>query len=178
MTDKPTLRRDLRARRTTFVATNGADIPPPPEYLARLSRGLAVASYFPVGSEADPHLLARAAVEAGCQIALPHVTTREEEIRFLAWDTEAALAAGPFGLSQPDAAAAELVPDIILTPLVGFDPGRNRLGQGAGHYDRAFARFPDAWRVGIALSVQMIDSLPIDPWDMPLHLIVTEQGAL
>ena len=178
MTDKPTLRRNLRAARAAYVATHGAEIPPPAAYLTHLTHSLTVASYVPVGSEADPHLLARAAVEAGCQIALPHVISREEELRFLAWDTEAALAAGPFGLSQPHAAAAELVPDIILTPLVGFDPARNRLGQGAGHYDRAFARFPDALRSGIALSVQQVDSLPTDPWDIPLHMIVTEEGVL
>lgn len=178
MTDKPSLRRSLRARRTAFVASNSAEIPPPPEYLTRLTHGLTVASYVPVGSEADPHLLARAAVDAGCRIALPHVTSRAEELRFLAWDTEAALAAGPFGLRQPDAAAAELVPDVILTPLVGFDRRRNRLGQGAGHYDRAFARFPDALRIGIALSVQIVDSLPTDPWDIPLHMIVTEKSVL
>lgn len=178
MTDKASLRRDLRARRDAFVATGKPDILPPSEFAARLQPGLVVTSYVPVGSEADPHLLARAAVEAGCQIALPHVTSRAEPMRFLAWDTEAALVAGPFGLSQPDLAAAELLPDIILTPLVGFDAQRNRLGQGAGYYDRAFARFPDAWRVGIALSVQQVDSLPADAWDVPLHLIVTERGVL
>lgn len=178
MTDKKSLRRDLRARRAAFMAAGRPDITPPAEYLARLKHGLTVASYVPVGGEADPHLLARAAVESGCAIALPHVTSREEPLRFLAWDTEAALAAGPFGLSQPDAAAAELHPDIVLTPLVGFDAARNRLGQGAGHYDRAFARFPDALRIGIAFSVQQCDSLPADPWDMPLHMIVTERGLI
>lgn len=178
MTDKPALRKELRARRDAFAATGRADVQPPAAFVARLSHGLTLASYVPVGSEADPHLLARAAVEAGCRIALPHVISREAELRFLAWDTEAALAAGPFGLSQPDGAAAELAPDIILTPLVGFDAARNRLGQGAGHYDRAFARFPDALRIGIALSVQQVDSLPTDPWDVPLHMIVTEKGVL
>jgi 5-formyltetrahydrofolate cyclo-ligase len=178
MTNKPALRRDVRARRNAFVAAAKPAIIPPPEFLDRLTRGLVVTSYVPVGSEADPHLLARAAVEAGCQIALPHVTSRNEPMRFLAWDTEAALVAGPFGLSQPEFSAAELHPDIVLTPLVGFDARRNRLGQGAGYYDRAFARFPDAWRVGIAFSVQQVDSLPAEPWDVPLHLIVTERGVL
>lgn len=175
MTDKPTLRAELRVRRDAF---GPARLPVLPEFTARLARGLTVASYVPVESEADPSPLARAAVEAGCQLALPHVTTRAEQMRFLAWDTEAALAAGPFGLSQPDAAAAELHPDIILTPLVGFDRALNRLGHGAGYYDRAFARFPDAWRVGMALSVQQVDSLPVEAWDIPLHAILTERGWL
>jgi len=123
-------------------------------------------------------LLARAAVEAGCVLALPHVVSRAKPIRFLAWETEAELVAGPFGLQQPGAHAIELQPDIILTPLLGYDDARNRLGQGAGHYDRAFTAFPDAWRIGVAYSVQHLAALPVDAWDVPLHAIVTERDTL
>jgi 5-formyltetrahydrofolate cyclo-ligase len=173
---KPALRARLRAARDAFVAGKPAPIAVPDAFLARLEHGLTVTSYVPIGSEADPSPLARAAVEAGCVLALPHVTMRSEPMRFLAWETEAALEAGPFGLSQPAALAAELQPDIILTPLLAFDAKLNRLGQGAGYYDGAFARFPDAWRVGVAWSVQQVEDLPVDPWDMKLHAVVTEQG--
>ena len=178
MLDKATLRRDLRARRDVFVAAGRREITPPTEFLMRLAPGLTVASYVPVGSEADPSLLVRAAVTAGCRIALPHVTTRAEPMRFLAWEVELALAAGPFGLSQPHHDAAELAPDLVLAPLVGFDAALNRLGQGAGFYDRGFARFPDAWRIGVALSVQQVEMLPVEAWDVPLHAIITEDGWL
>ncbi len=178
MTDalsKTAIRAAARAARARFVAAHGAGVPCPAPFRALLSHGLTVASYVPLGSEADPALLARAAVEAGCAIALPHVVDRATPLRFLAWDTEAALAAGPFGLSQPHDHWAELVPDIILTPLVAFTRRLERLGQGAGHYDRAFAQFPDARRIGVALSAQEVEALPVDPWDMPLHAIATEK---
>jgi len=174
--DKQVLRAHLRAARDAFVAREHPRIAVPDAFRARLEHGLTVTSYVPIGSEADPSPLARAAVEAGCVLALPHVTVRSEPMRFLAWETEAALEAGPFGLSQPSALAAELLPDIILTPMLGFDAKLDRLGQGAGYYDGAFARFPDAWRVGIAWSVQQVEDLPVDPWDIPLHAVVTEQG--
>ncbi|MES2095832.1 MAG: 5-formyltetrahydrofolate cyclo-ligase [Pseudomonadota bacterium] len=176
MTDKATLRAQLRSSRDAFVAAHPPAIVAPPQLLERLERGLTVTSYVPVGSEADPALLARAAAEAGCVIALPHVTVRSEPMRFLEWETEAALEAGPYGLSQPAANAAERRPDIILTPLLAFDAKLNRLGQGAGYYDRVFARFPDAWRIGVAWSVQQIDDLPVEAWDVRLHAVVTEQG--
>ncbi|WP_380785758.1 5-formyltetrahydrofolate cyclo-ligase [Sphingomonas sp. R86521] len=172
MTDKRALRTSLRTARDGFGVQS---VLVPPAFLARLSAGLTVASYVPIGSEADPSPLARAAVEAGCVIALPHVVDRTQPIRFLSWDTEAALASGPYGLSQPAHDAAELEPDIILTPLVGFDRAGNRIGQGAGHYDRAFVAHPNAWRVGIAVSVQEVATLAPDPWDVPLHAIATEQ---
>ena len=176
MTDKPALRARIRAQRDAFAATNPPPLTPPPQFLALLAPGLTVTSYVPIGSEADPSPLARAAVEAGCVIALPHVTTRAEPMRFLAWDTEAALVAGPFGLSQPAHDAAALVPDIILTPLLAFDAKLDRLGQGAGYYDRAFGQFPDARRIGVAWEVQQVDALPVDAWDMPLHAVITERG--
>lgn len=172
MSDKAALRVDLRARRDAVARVI---LPVPHPFRARLSKGLTVASYVPMGSEADPFPFARAAVEAGCVIALPHVVDRATPMRFLAWDTEAALAAGPYGLSQPRADAAELAPDIILTPLVGFDRRGNRIGQGAGYYDRAFVAHPHAWRVGVAMSVQEVAALTPDSWDVPLHAIATEQ---
>ena len=172
---KKQLRAQIRADRDKFVAHARPGIIVPQEFLDRLSRGLTVASYVPMGSEADPAPLARAAVDAGCEIVLPHVTSRAVPLRFLAWDTEVALVAGSFGLQQPADTADERKPDIILTPLVAFDAALNRLGQGAGYYDRAFLAFPDAWRVGIAWSIQQVEALPADPWDVPLHAIATEQ---
>lgn len=176
MTDKRALRARIRAERDAFFSDGPPVIAAPPEFRALLLAGTTIASYIPVGSEADPAALVRAAIEAGCSIALPHVFARAEPMRFLTWDGKAALVAGPYGLSQPDADAAMLAPDLILTPLLAFDAKLDRLGQGAGFYDRAFAKYPEAYRIGVAWSVQQVDPLPVDAWDMPLHVIVTELG--
>jgi 5-formyltetrahydrofolate cyclo-ligase len=173
--DKVALRARMRAARIAFAGTTDRAPAPSPEFLARLTPGLTVASYVPMAGEADPSALARSAVEAGCVIALPHVTTRDAPMRFLAWDSEADLIPGPFGLHQPHHEAVALAPDIVLTPLVAFDGKLNRIGQGAGYYDRAFAAFPQAWRIGIAWSVQRVEALPVEEWDLPLHAVVTEQ---
>lgn len=175
---KRVLRARMRAERDAFALTTDAVIAPPPAYCARLAPGAVVASYVAIGSEADPALLAAAAREAGCRLALPHVGARGGAMRFLAWDADRGLEAGPLGLRQPTADGQELAPDIVLTPLVAFDAARNRLGQGAGHYDRAFARYPDAWRLGVAWAMQQLLAIELDPWDVPLHAIVTERGLL
>ena len=144
-------------------------------FAGRLRPGLTVATYIPIGSEADPTPLVRVAVDAGCTLALPHVVDRATPLRFLARQDDDALVTGPFDLRQPTAESAPLHPDIILTPLVGFDRTGARLGQGAGHYDRAFAEFPDAWRIGVAFSCQEVDRLPTDTWDIPLNAIATDK---
>ena len=175
---KRVLRARMRAERDAFAMGCDTVIMPPDAFLERLLPGMVVASYIPTGSEADPTPLAAAARAAGCTLALPHVTSRSAPIRFLAWDEDAALVEGPFGLRQPTPTAVELRPEIIVTPLLAFDDSRNRLGQGAGHYDRAFAACPGAWRLGVAWSCQRCDALTADPWDVPLHAIVTEEGML
>jgi 5-formyltetrahydrofolate cyclo-ligase len=173
---KLALRRWLRAARDAFVASGPPTIEPPARFLALLAPGTVVASYRPVGSEADPARLVEAALAQGCGLALPHVVDREGALRFLAWHPDHTLHPGPFGLEQPHRDRNEVRADIILAPLLGYDHALHRLGQGAGHYDRVFATLPDAVRIGIAWSVQHVDPLPSDPWDVPLHAVITEQG--
>ena len=176
--EKPALRAKLRADRDGFAAESSSAILAPEAFVEKLRAGITVATYCAVGSEADPSQLAAAASAAGCQLALPFVVDRASPIRFLAWQLGERLVDGPFNLRQPDPASPEITPDVILTPLVGFDRRLNRLGQGAGHYDRAFARYEAAWRVGVAWSVQEMPAIPADIWDVPLHAIITEEGML
>ena len=169
--DKPALRSRLRAARAIFPPV---PLPVPSAFAHRLKPGLIVAGYLPVRNEADPAPFVQTAVAAGCDVALPHLTDRAAPLSFRRWRLDDPLVPGPFG-PQPDAQTIELTPDIILTPLVGFDRQGHRLGQGGGHYDRAFLRYPDAWRIGLAWSVQEVPALIPDAWDIPLHAIATEQ---
>lgn len=173
LTGKPALRARLRAERDSMAGRD--PVAAPAAFADRLRPGSVVASYGPTGGEADPDAFEAAVMAASGQLALPYVVDRASPLRFLAWPRGAPLATGPFGLSNPQPDWPAVAPDIILTPLVGFDRRGTRLGQGAGHYDRAFVAYPQAWRVGIAWSVQEVEALPADPWDVPLHAIATER---
>ena len=179
---KARLRTELRARRDTMVA--GLDsaarlfafhVPPTP-LRALIEQARCIAGYRPASSEADPGALLAFAAEAGKTVALPYVERRSVPMRFLAWKPGDPLIPGQWGLEQPDIGTApEVEPDLFLAPLLGFDRRLYRLGQGAAYYDRAFARYPDAIRVGIAWSAQEVDFVPDDPWDVPLHAVLTER---
>lgn len=176
--DKQAIRRQARAARDAFVASNPIALSPPAAITDRFAPGVIVAAYLSIDSEADPAPLVASARAAGATLALAHVEARSAPMRFLEWREEEALVAGPFGLTQPGPDAPEVAPDIILTPLVAYDRALHRLGQGAGFYDRAFARYPDAWRVGIAWSAQEVAAVPTDPWDVPLHALLNEHEFL
>ncbi|MBA3880705.1 MAG: 5-formyltetrahydrofolate cyclo-ligase [Sphingobium sp.] len=170
--EKAALRARLRAARLGFA---GPPLRVPTALQVRLARPGVMASYLPIAGEIDPAPITDAALAIGWQLALPHVTARDRPMRFLGWTPGEPLIGGPFGLRQPADNAREVAPDLILTPLVAFDTALNRLGQGAGYYDRAFAALPDAMRIGIAWSAQQVPKVPVDDWDIPLHAVLTEQ---
>ncbi len=173
--DKSLLRSAMRNWRLVFAQTS-QPILPPAALLSLMKPPGIIAGYVPMAGEADPALISQAAMAMGFRLALPHVTVRTAPMRFLSWMPGDPLVDGPFGLRQPRADAAELTPDVVLTPLLAFDSALNRLGQGAGYYDRAFATLPAVLRIGVAWSIQQVDTLPTQPWDVPLHGIVTETG--
>ncbi|PTQ11648.1 5-formyltetrahydrofolate cyclo-ligase [Sphingomonas oleivorans] len=180
--NKSELRTLLRSRRAAHVRMLGeaGDLDLARHHIAgrimaRLDGATILSAYLSDGAEVDALPTLEAAAAQGLETALPHVTRRTEPMRFLRWRPGDALVEGPFGLRQPRDDAPELLPDLILTPLLGFDRTLARLGQGAGFYDRAFASLPAARRIGLAWSVQEMPALPCDPWDIPLHAIVTEK---
>jgi 5-formyltetrahydrofolate cyclo-ligase len=88
-----------------------------------------------------------------------------------------------FGIAEPmhreRAPTAKI--DIVLVPLVGFDEAGNRLGMGGGYYDRHFSylrirkHYFRPRLIGVAYESQCISEIPVDPWDVALWGIVTEQ---
>ena len=139
-------------------------------------RRLTVALYRPLGAEIDPTPTGLALIELGCALALPSVETRDAPLMFRSWTPGDALAPDQAGIAAPLADAAEVTPDLILTPLLAFDAFGGRLGQGGGYYDRTFAVHPDVARVGLAWAAQAVDHLPIEAHDVPLHGVLTEVG--
>jgi 5-formyltetrahydrofolate cyclo-ligase len=176
---KANLRKYLRIARQDFVKQRNSLKWPVSEravsnFRTCLKAQNCIAAYCSVGDEVDPSSLIRIGRDAGLTIALPCADTRQARIVFRAWGEDEALERSPLGFSQPRADALIVSPSVILTPLVGFDRALNRLGQGASHYDRAFADHPKALRIGVAWSVQEVSAIPVDPWDVPLDAVITE----
>ncbi|SDC24549.1 5-formyltetrahydrofolate cyclo-ligase [Sphingomonas sp. YR710] len=180
---KAALRIALRARRDGYVRNlaDGERVRleerAATSFVRWLEQSCCVSGYLAIGSEFCCLPVLRAAAAAGLETALPHVTRRDVPMRFLAWSPGDLLEPGPAGLLQPATDAREVLPDLIVTPLLGFDAGLWRIGQGAGFYDRGFAAMPHARRIGVGWSIQQVAEIPRDPWDERLHAIVTE-GAV
>ncbi len=135
-----------------------------------------VASYVSVGKEVDTQVLIESALKSGKRIAAPVTEPNRmlihREIRCLV-----ELKPSDFGLLEPSDGAGALVPsdafDIVLVPGLAFDCAGNRIGFGAGYYDR-FLSTTSASRVGLAYDFQLFDRLPTGPHDIPMDLVITE----
>lgn len=184
MTDvsKPDLRKSLRAARRAHVEALPDAIRgllfhrPPAPLLARIGDEAIIGLYHAGPHEAPAGGYARFFHEAGHTIALPRFASRDAAMTFAHHSdphNDSDLEVGPFGMLQPAADAAALVPDVLFVPLIGFTADLARLGQGGGHYDRWLAEHPPALAVGLAWDAQLCEALPTEAHDMALDAVVT-----
>jgi 5-formyltetrahydrofolate cyclo-ligase len=142
--------------------------------------GSVVSGYSPIRSEIDPMPLLARLAEEGARLALPCVTARGQSLVFRLFHPNDRLMLGPLGIPEPSPAAAEVIPDIMLTPLAAFDRLGHRIGYGAGHYDFTFAHLRKTKQiigVGLAFAVQEIEAVPALAHDVPLDFVLTESDV-
>ena len=150
-------------------------------YLEILGTPKSVAGYWPMGSELDVRPLLELLHGTGTVCALPVVLGRGERLVFRRWLPGLQLEGGSLGTRHPGAVEDEVIPAVILTPLLAFDDEGFRLGQGGGYYDRtieALRRVGTVLAVGIAYAAQRVDRVPRSVHDQRLDWMVTEEGAV
>ena len=141
--------------------------------------GAIISGFFPIRSEVDVRPLMGKLKARGARLCLPVVIDRET-IVFRALLPGAELVSTGFGTRGPGPEAEVLDPEIMLMPLAAFDARGNRIGYGAGHYDRAIARLrakgANPVLIGVAFDCQEVPEVPFEPHDVGLDAILTESG--
>lgn len=141
--------------------------------------GTVVSGFLPIRSEVDLRPAMAALRERGARLCLPVVLDRET-IVFRELVRGAGLVDTGFGTTGPGPEAEVLDPALMLVPLAAFDASGNRIGYGAGHYDRAIARLRardiEPRLIGVAFDCQEVEAVPAEPHDVPLGAVLTESG--
>lgn len=141
-----------------------------------------IAVYLAMDGELDPTPLVLRARSDGREVYLPVLPPKDGPMSFLPYLADANLKPNRFGIPEPvsGAALAAREMDLVVTPLVAFDLQGNRMGMGAGFYDRTFDFLKGAQRahpalIGYGYAMQRVPALTREAWDVALAGVVTEQ---
>ena len=142
-----------------------------------VGRGTVLAGTWPIRGEPDLRPLLSDLHGAGVTIALPVVKIRAAPLVFRRWTPGMRMVRGDWNIPVPPPEADALVPDVTLAPCLGWDGDCYRLGWGGGYFDRSLAALaPRPLAIGIALAAARLPTIYPQPHDIPLDLIVTEDG--
>ncbi|MBR5235878.1 MAG: 5-formyltetrahydrofolate cyclo-ligase [Clostridia bacterium] len=148
------------------------------DYVMRYHLGT-VMVYADFRREPKTSALIEKLLELGVRVCLPKC---EKDGKMEAYTIESVreLTPGRFGILEP---AGEIVLkpeeiELVLVPGYGFDRSRNRLGYGGGYYDRFLPRCTKAVIAGVCYGNCLVESLPADPFDVKMDLLITEDGCL
>ncbi len=111
-------------------------------------------------------------------VLVPKIVGREpmRAVLFTGWES---MAPGVLGIPSPVHTSTPDCPvDVALIPGLAFTAHGERLGYGAGYYDRWLADHPETLRVALALEHQVLDELPVGMHDVSMDLIVTDERLL
>jgi len=155
------------------LAARGLPVPVAP--------GAIVSGFMPMKTEINPLPLMRKLADTGAQLALPCIDGRGKPLIMRAYQFGDAFKSGQWGIREPMPEAPEVKPDILLVPLVCFDRSGQRIGYGAGYYDRTIAAlraFKRVTAIGIAFAMQEIPQVPATERDERLDFVLTEKEII
>lgn len=172
---KSDLRREAREKRKTLARADFAGEIARYADALPVREGATIGAYHALPEEADPALLLEALAAKGRHIAFPRIAARGLPLEYHRIPDGEMMAPGTFGIHEPLDTWPRVRPDLLLVPLLAFDGRGHRLGYGGGFYDRTLALL-NVPAIGIAYAGQEVASLPDEPHDRTLDMILTEQG--
>lgn len=138
--------------------------------------GLTISAWWPIKAEIDLRFWLADLIARGARAALPLVATKNAPLVFRSWTPQTRMMRGFWNIPVP-AEGADIMPDIVLSPLVGWDGAGYRLGYGGGYFDRTLAAItPPPLAIGIGLDAARIATIFPQPHDIAMQAIVTETG--
>lgn len=142
-------------------------------------RAKTILFYASIKGEVDTFAMIERAFALEKRVLLPVVRKREKRIVPVAVSSLSGLKKGAYGILEPESRDAAAVPlseiDLVVVPGVAFDQKNNRLGRGAGYYDRFLSELPLMTpAVGLAFDCQVVQSIPgLEPHDRPVTQVLS-----
>jgi 5-formyltetrahydrofolate cyclo-ligase len=184
---KPEIRREMAALRdslsTEEAESRSMSILNRLTRLEEYKKASLIMTYVNFRSEAGTMRLIQKALDEGKRVAVPVCITDGKVLLPCEIQSMDELVPGTWGILEPSEHARREISaeeiDLAIVPGLAFDRQLNRLGYGAGYYDRFLPKMrKDAAKVGICYEFQIVEQLPSDPFDVPMDSIVTDISLL
>lgn len=131
--------------------------------------------------EAETGGLIAALNRRGVRVVVPIIERETCSLRLSYLPDPSVLVSSTFNVPEPIGHELPARPEdveVVVLPMLAFDAEGNRLGYGAGYYDRFLCRYPHPQKIGIAFSCQRAESIPADENDVRMDYVVTERGII
>lgn len=187
MEDKARIRRDTLAKRDSIAlyvrkekdALIQQQLLSVPEFI----NAKVVLFFVSFRSEVSTPALIEEALRLGKKVILPRVDREQRKLRLYEVKGMHELRPGFMGIPEPDVSGERERDindaDFVVMPGAAFDRSGNRLGYGAGYYDSLLVslrrKIP---LVALAYEEQIVESLPSEPHDIPVDLVVTDKRLI
>ena len=178
------LSRTIQSQNAQHIASALLDLP-------QIKTAKHIAVYLGVDGEIslDPLVLKLWNLGINCYLpVVQNIVQNNGRLIFAPYLQSSTMTKNYYGINEPKHSADDIFDinnlDIILMPLVGFDKDNNRLGMGGGFYDKTLEAIikqsqksdrPEL--IGVAHSIQYVDSIPSESWDIKPDSIVTEKNV-
>jgi 5-formyltetrahydrofolate cyclo-ligase len=144
-------------------------------FLEKFNSANIYGAYYPIQGEVSTLTIIFKLFCLGKSVALPAINVTD--MNFFKIKSLSDLSPGRFAL-EPSQIVEPIIPEIIITPLLGYNAKGHRIGYGLGFYDKYFAQNKNVIKVGLAYAAQKVDEVFEEPFDQPLDYIITEKGLI
>ncbi len=143
--------------------------------------------YMDIKNEVKTHDFINESLKIGKRIAIPSISQDINRQKFIIpceiYNIDKEVEKRTFGILEPkDCYKRILNPkdiDMVIVPGVAFDLKKNRLGYGAGYYDRFLKNIKEnCYKVGVGFEFQIVDEICTDDNDIKLDMIITEKRVI
>ena len=138
----------------------------------------AIGFYWPFEGEVDLRPLVSDLIQGGTAAALPVIVEKNQPLEFWQWTPGMVLEPGVWDTRVPSD-GQPLAVDVLLVPLLGFDPTGYRLGNGGGYFDRTLAIMaPRPLAISVGYETCALETIFPQPHDIPMDVVVTEERTM
>jgi 5-formyltetrahydrofolate cyclo-ligase len=189
--ERQQLRKTMRAKRQQLSATLrqqlSAQILQKIITLPAFQQSKYLAFYLANDGEVDPADILKQALQLKKHCYLPVLHPKiDQHLEFYTYHAGDPLNKNKYGIDEPDRQTQHPIEainlDLVFLPLVAFDTHGNRLGRGAGYYDRTFAFLLShapikPILIGLAYEFQKTHAIGAAEWDVPVNMVITEKNV-